>query len=117
MFFTDYMNDNMNGPSGTASGVLNPKYEDLGHVGLNASPSSSLIQGPNKPEYQNTGPSSPPPVGPENGNRPDHEAGFLPQPTTVSTGNTGTSNGSRFFPAAENQEYLGLGSQPPGQQC
>lgn len=113
------MNDNMNGPSSAASGVLNPKYEDLGHVGLNASASSSesFIQGPNRPEYQNTAQSSPPLVGPENRNNPDHEAGFLPQATTVSTGNTRTSNGNRFFPAAENREYLGLGSHPLGQQC
>ncbi|XP_029698332.1 melanoma receptor tyrosine-protein kinase-like [Takifugu rubripes] len=115
----DYMNDNMNGPSSAASGVLNPKYEDLGHVGLNASASSSesFFQGPNRPEYQNTAQSSPPLVGPENRNNPDHEAGFLPQATTVSTGNTRTSNGNRFFPAAENREYLGLGCHPLGQQC
>uniref|UniRef100_A0A674MHP6 Receptor protein-tyrosine kinase n=1 Tax=Takifugu rubripes TaxID=31033 RepID=A0A674MHP6_TAKRU len=102
-----------------ASGVLNPKYEDLGHVGLNASASSSesFFQGPNRPEYQNTAQSSPPLVGPENRNNPDHEAGFLPQATTVSTGNTRTSNGNRFFPAAENREYLGLGCHPLGQQC
>lgn len=111
------MNDNMNGPSSTASGVLNPKYEDLGHAGLKAWPSSSLTQGPNQPEYQNTAQSSGIPVGPENGNHPDREPGFLPQAPTVSTGNTWTSTGSRFFPAAENLEYLGLGSPPLGQQC
>uniref|UniRef100_A0A674MIX0 Receptor protein-tyrosine kinase n=1 Tax=Takifugu rubripes TaxID=31033 RepID=A0A674MIX0_TAKRU len=72
---------------------------------------------PNRPEYQNTAQSSPPLVGPENRNNPDHEAGFLPQATTVSTGNTRTSNGNRFFPAAENREYLGLGCHPLGQQC
>lgn len=102
------MNDNMSGPSSPASGVLNPKYEDL-------------FQGPNKPEYQNTAPSSPPPVGPENWNNPDREAGFLAPATTVSHGNTWTSNGNGFFPAAENLEYLGLGSglgpRPLGQQC
>lgn len=103
-FFTDYMNDHMNGPSSAASGVLNPKYEDL-------------FQGPNKPEYQNTAPRSPPLVGPENRINPDHEAGFLPQATPVSSGNTWTSNGNRFFPAAENLEYLGLRSHPLGQQC
>lgn len=103
-YFTDYMNDNMNGPSSATSGVLNPKYGEL-------------CQGPNKPEYQNTAQSSPPLVGPENRNKPDHEVGLLPQATTVSSGNTWTSNGNRVFPAAENLEYLGLGSHPLGQQC
>lgn len=102
LYFTDYMNDNMNGPSSAAAGVLNPKYEEL-------------FQAPNDPEYQNTGQSSPPLLGPENRNQPDHEGVFLP--TAVSSGNTWTPNGNGFFPAAENLEYLGLGSHPLGQQC
>lgn len=109
-FYTDYMNENMNGPSSALSEVLTPKYEDLRKVRADALPSSSqsLLQVPEKPEYQNTGQSSVLLVATASLNNLDHEAGFLPQTTTVPTGNTRAS--SRFLPAAENLEYLGLGA-------
>lgn len=104
-FYTDYMNENINGLSSHLSEVLNPKYEDLSQVRATAlHPSSqSFIWLPEKPEYQNT-PQSPLLLAAESLDL-DHEANFLPQATTGHT-----SNGNMLLPAAENLEYLGLGA-------
>lgn len=104
-FYTDYMNENMNGRRSIVSEVLNPKYEGLSQVRATAlHPSSqSSIQLPEKPEYQNT-PQGSLLLAAESLNL-DHEADFLPQATTVHT-----SNGNMLLPAAENLEYLGLGA-------
>lgn len=104
-FYTDYMNENINGRSSTLSEVLNPKCEDLSQVRATAlHPSSqSFIRLPEKPEYQNT-PQGSLLLAAESLNL-DHEANFLPQATTGHT-----SNGNMLLPAAENLEYLGLGA-------
>lgn len=108
-FYTDYMNENMNGRTSTLSEVLNPKYEDLSQVRATAlHPSSqSFNRLPEKPEYQNT-PHGPLLLAATESLNLDHEADFLPQATTVPT--VHTSNGNTLLPAAENLEYLGLGA-------
>lgn len=108
-FYTDYMNEYMNGRTSTLSEVLNPKYEDLSQVSATAvhSTSQSFIRRPEKPEYQNTLQGSRLLAAPESLNL-DHKDDFLPQATTVPT--VHKSNGSTRLPAAENLEYLGLGA-------
>lgn len=108
-FYTDYMNENMNGRTSTLSEVLNPKYEDLSQVMATAlhPPSQSFNWLPEKPEYQNT-PHGPLLLAATESLNLDHEADFLPQATTVPT--VHTSNGNTLLPAAENLEYLGLGA-------
>lgn len=111
-FYTDYMNENINGWTSTLSEVLNPKYEDLSQVRATAlQPSSqSFIWLPEKSEYQNTRQGSLLLAATESLSL-DHEAEFLPQATTVPT--VHTSNGNTLLPAAENLEYLGLGAPVP----
>lgn len=114
-FYTDYMNVDIKGQSSSVSEGLNLKYEDLSQVRVNALPSSSksFIPVPKNPEYQNTAQGSLLLVATESCNNLSHEMGFLPQATTGPTVNTWASNGNKFFPAAENLEYLGLGASVP----
>lgn len=113
------MNQSMSDTSRSSrlSDVLNPNYEDLSQGwGATSLPSQQGDSGkpfgrvPEGPEYLNTAQNSLPLAACDSLDNPDYQADFLPQapPSTVSN-STLTRNGL-FLPAAENLEYLGLGT-------
>ncbi|XP_074549435.1 melanoma receptor tyrosine-protein kinase-like isoform X2 [Halichoeres trimaculatus] len=115
----EYMNQSMSDTSRSSrlSDVLNPNYEDLSQ-GWGATslppplgdPGKPFSRVPEGPEYLNTAQSSLPLAACDSLDNPDYQADFLPQAPPSSVSNTTLTRNGLFLPAAENLEYLGLGT-------
>uniref|UniRef100_A0A667YMV4 Receptor protein-tyrosine kinase n=1 Tax=Myripristis murdjan TaxID=586833 RepID=A0A667YMV4_9TELE len=120
----EYMNQSVSDTSRSSrlSEVLNPNYEDLSlsRDAAAASPCSPRSpprdpelaawppDGPEGPEYLNTGRSPLPLAASDSLDNPDYQADFLPQATPPAATTLPLPGGGHFLPAAENLEYLGL---------